>query len=176
MRAWLISEIYFDPITDSQFREIINNYIVILVATMWWSKIRLRLSSFPSKLLLSGGKVDRCFHDLVYVLQFFSPLFPLSSVPSFHPRPFSPPLSRSYSTHSYRTKPVVKPARKMVPRFSSLASLPTSSRRRFFSSTASCFCELFFLLARYYSPFFHRPQSFSATFRFASRRRYTGKM
>lgn len=45
----------------------------------------------------------------------------------------------------------------------------------FSSSSSSCFYELFFLLVRYYSPFFHLPQSFSATFRFALQRRYREK-
>lgn len=35
-------------------------------------------------------------------------------------------------------------------------------------SFSNCFCGLFFLLTRCYSPFFPCPQSFSATFRFAA--------
>lgn len=131
MHAWLISEIYFDPITDSQFREIINNYTVILVATIRRSKIkRLRPSSFPSKLLLSGGKVDRCFHDLVYVLQFFSLyfhslLFRLFIPTLSHPRPREAirrtliARSRSWSQRE-----------KWFRDFPRLHLFPTSSRRR----------------------------------------------
>lgn len=132
MRAWLISEIYFDPITDSQFREIINNYTVILVRddTAIEDKKTFAFLLFRQSYSLAAEKSTGVSTILFMSYSFFSPLFPLSSVPSFHPHPFSPSLSRSYSTHSYRTKPVVKPARKMVPRFSSLASLPTSSRRR----------------------------------------------
>lgn len=97
---------------------------------------------------------------------FFFSLFPLLSfshplrLPSFHSHPFPPTLSPTlFDALSYRVKPIVKPVRKMVPRFSSLASL-----RQLFLRT------VFPLLARaYHSPgFFHRPQSFSATFRFAS--------
>lgn len=177
MHAWLISEIYFDPITDSQFREIINNYTVILVATIRRSKIkRLRLSSFPSKLLLSGGKVDRCFHDLVYVLQFFFPFISTLFCSVFS----SPPFLTLALAKLFDALLSHEAGREAGEKNGSAIFLACISSQLHRDGVPLLLRQLFLrtvfpFSALLHSPFFHRPQSFSATFRFASRRRYTEK-
>lgn len=104
---------------------------------------------------------------------FFFPLFPLlCSLFSFLPFPALVELFDALLSHEAGREADEKNGSAIfLARVSSNFVTVFSSS----SSSSSCFCELFFLLVRYYSPFFHRPQSFSATFRFASQRRFREK-
>lgn len=130
------------------------------------NKERLGFSSILSKLLLNDGKVDRYFYDLVYAHSFFFFYF-RSSVPSFH--------SHHHFCGAIR-RTLIAWSRSWNQREKWFCDFPRLHHFQLrHDGVLFLFYQLFFLLVRYYSPFFHRPQSFSATFRFASQRRYKEK-
>lgn len=129
-----------------------------------------RVPHFPSKTCSLTEKKSTGVSTILFMFH-DSPFIParphttpLSAPPLLHPiRTLIP--SRSYSRHSYRVKPVVKPARKMVQRFSSLARLELG---RDGVSLHRLFLRAVFPFSALEPPLFHRPQSFPVTFRFAT--------